>query len=520
MGLQRIKQSVFDSSDNFVIDGVSDIPSIPVKEREGIVIIGGKSGGLFKYNPALSQNSHNGMTIFSASGTYEVTDLGCWERIYNTTQGSLEWGGSDDTLVSNLQANLGVENLCVRITESGLGGVFQFKSAQIGNHDGVNNINGWIRKNDLNITSNLNMQEFRITNASDAINEQDYVTYRQALTLIAQGNYVGIVPQYTQEVVADGNTSVFRTAASDLIDEGETIGSYALKPECFEVCVDGQDQMPTLDGVLNDYTVDTGTGNVVFYSSPPNNSVIQIKWFQPITLEDLNNFNITATGSGVVQSMNDWVGLGAGLIEITNTGAAEGYNLQDRFNGLPVMFDTVPDLAAGFNKYAPGSLVGVKGTAAIGDGGFAFYLIRTQAEADSLGINYTSGNNILIAVDPGQGINWVAEFLIGTQAVTLYELELVMGDSPLVLTPDSNYVLSVDTTNASPGLGFTIQANANARNGQTIEIRDTKGNFGNNPVYFIPAAGQTVVNGTDLIHDYPYKTIKLVYSSILQNWSI
>lgn len=510
MGLQRIKQSVFDTSDNFVLDSIADIPSIPLEEREGIIIVGGVGGGTFKYTPLVEQSQHNDMTVYSASGNKAAGVYGCWLRIFSSNQGTLEWAGLSDSSVNNLQTRYGVENLLVRITDPDLGGVFQFKSSQISLHDGVNNFNGWVRLSDLNITGDLNMNGHRIVNGAAALSNNDFVTYAQALSLAAQGNYIGIVPLFSPEYTGDGVTVAFDTEADG------TENPLYLVPEAFEVCVDGQDQMPDHKGIPGDYYIDLGTGNVVFHTPPPADSKIIIKWFCPISLDDIDNFAITASDSEITHLIKDWFGKDAGDIIITTANAIEAVNLKDRFSRMPAFFPDITAMVEGYRTYAIGDTVGVEGSNLEGDGGIAFYFIRTQTEAIAMGLDYATGPHVLI---PTEGEAWVAQYQLGA-ASSLLQRYLVNGDSPFSVPNTNNFILDIDTSALPMAAAFVLNLPDSPKARQRIEIRDSTGNFNNNPVSITPGVEQTIVMDTNLLHDYPHRTLVLMYNSETKNWSI
>lgn len=445
MALNKIKGSVFESSDNFSVASIDAIPAIKKADREGIIIIGGSRGGTFKYSPALSQDNHNNVTIFSASATYEVADLGCWIRIMSTSQGSLAWAGADDTAVANLLEAYGVDGLQVRITEAGLGGLFQFNSLLVANHDGVNNFNGWIRVTDLNFFGHINMQGNRVTNTGAALASTDTPNLTQVLDLVAQGNFVGITPLYSPLVTGDGVTIAFPSEANGTVDP------LLMTPQVFEVIVDGLALMPDLEGIPGDYSVDTGTGNIIFAVAPANGAEVNIKWFAPILLSDVENLNITATGSGLTKTMQNWVGLEAGDIEILAEGALTPVNLKTRFNRIPTYFSTLSDMLTNYNRMSVGSFAVLKGMIAAGDGGFGTYFIRTKADADANGIFYGTGtSNILI---PDAGAGWVAEFQTGNEfALVMVETVLTAGQQ-LVSYSDSvlNMVFFLSGENVDRG---------------------------------------------------------------------
>lgn len=179
MSIQRIEKSAFRSEDNITVGDVTDIPNIVPQEREGTILIGGERGGVFMYNAARSQDSHNNMTIFSGSATQEPTDFGCWERVYASNQGTLIWAGIDDSSVANLTEAVGIENLEVTIVDPTLGGKFKFNAANVADHDGVNNFNGWTRIAFHQFTDNINMQSHKITQLLAGTEDTDAANLKQ-----------------------------------------------------------------------------------------------------------------------------------------------------------------------------------------------------------------------------------------------------------------------------------------------------------------------------------------------------
>lgn len=457
MGLNKIKGSQFESSENFNLNSTADLATIVDGEKEGIVIVGGTGGGTFIYSPNLSQDNHNGGTIFSASETQNAEDLGCWVRLYAKNQGSLEWFGSDNTTVTNLTEARGVEGLLVYITDPTLGGTFQFSSAEVGNHDGVNNFNGWVRVNDGNFTTNINMNSNRITALQAGVANTDACTVEQAVQLANTGNHLGIIPQVSQVQIADGITNVFDSEADGTEDPSMLVAS------AFEVYINGERQQPDLPGFPGDYGINAGTGNVEFNFVPAEGVRVQVIWFAPILTNDLDDLPVTADNQAVTQLMSEWVGSAAGSVLHQRTGATATRTLQQIIDSLPVYFDNEADLLANYGRAAVNNFVCLYGNSSKGDGGFAHYYLITKAAADTDGIDYSAESpNIFI---PGPGTGWVAVYQAGTQyALSFTSKTLAAGqtavtfDEPIINGVGYISGVDVDRGQLREGLDYEREA--------------------------------------------------------------
>jgi len=186
MGIKGVQKSAFNSNDNFVVASIGDIPSIPVEEREGAIVVGGSGGGIFVYDATLTQDNHNNMTIYSADVTRLASDTGCWKRIYTNNVGSLAWAGVDST-TANLVDSIGVEGLIVHIPDTADGGFFKFVASEVTNHDGVNNFNGWVRTPSHMFTQDLQMQGNKISGVGTAVDGEDATNLAQVTALLGAG---------------------------------------------------------------------------------------------------------------------------------------------------------------------------------------------------------------------------------------------------------------------------------------------------------------------------------------------
>lgn len=422
MGLKTIQKSVFNSSDNFQIGSTADFINIPEKEREGVIIVSGSAGGSFIYNPDLSQNNHNGGTIFSALATQNEEDLGCWVRVYSLNQGSLQWFGSNDNTVTNLIEAYGIEGLVVNIKDDVLGGTFKFVSAEVANHDGINNFNGWIRINDSNFTNDINMHGNRILNGRAGVADDDFATVEQARQLANGAEFLGIVPQVTPEQTADGVTNRFSSEADG------TENPSMLIPQAFEVYIDGSRQIPDIPGFPNDYSIDPATGDVLFNFVPSGGSEILVIWFAPITINEFDEIPVTADNTGATHLLSEWVGSQAGAISLLKTGAVTPRTLQQRIDSAPSYFDSVNDLLVNYNRINVNSFVVLYGNQFKGDGGYSTYYVITKADADSQNIPYDANSPNILITGPGSG--WVAVFQTGTEyALSFVEETLSTGQT-------------------------------------------------------------------------------------------
>ena len=79
--LTRVRGSAWDTSDNLVVDLISDLAGI---SREGIIFVSGGLtvndglGGWFRYEPLELRSNHDGHNIIDPTGT--TAGRGCWVR--------------------------------------------------------------------------------------------------------------------------------------------------------------------------------------------------------------------------------------------------------------------------------------------------------------------------------------------------------------------------------------------------------------------------------------------------------
>lgn len=99
------------------------------------------------------------------------------------------------------------------------------------------------------------------------------ISYFNANLLQIEGTD-GVIPSYAPRVLGDGVTTSFPTGAGTEIPN-----------ELFSITIDGITQRGIYDFVSD------ALGNVVFTVAPPNDSVIDIKWFQPNLVEQVSAVN-------------------------------------------------------------------------------------------------------------------------------------------------------------------------------------------------------------------------------------
>lgn len=408
--VQKAKNSVWDSSDNIYVGTVADLIALPEKAREGVVILAGHTsigdggGGMFVYRASVPRSNHNNGTIIDPTNT--GTGNGCWIRVYSLNTGSLAWFGSNDSTVNNLLSAYGIEGLIVSITEGAYAGTFQFKTAEIANHDAVNNFNGWVRLNDVNFTQNLKMNGHKITGCARAQGNNDVPTLEQVVELVQTGDYIGIVPIYADRVEGDGVTTIYITPAS----EQENLPPVNLiSGPSFEVTVDGIKKRHVIDFTINIDDQDPDYGKLTWEpgSIPQVGEKVDIVWFAPIVVDALLGSVVTATESAVAHTLEEWFGEYGADIIVKSTGTTGFRNLGDRFADMPAYFDHIAGMIAGHALYKPGMLTVVKGTSVAGDGFIGTYFIKTQAQADLDGDDYTGLGTFNVLIDPP---GWVAVF--------------------------------------------------------------------------------------------------------------
>ncbi len=109
-------------------------PEIDTNFYSAALLNDGKIGGTFYYDSS-KININNGGTIYDG-----------WVRDYTLSNYSLEWFGSDNTLVDNLLSIYGEDGAVVHITQESRGGTFIYDSSKSGDNDGGTVLNGWVRQ--------------------------------------------------------------------------------------------------------------------------------------------------------------------------------------------------------------------------------------------------------------------------------------------------------------------------------------------------------------------------------------
>ncbi len=120
------------------VDTLADLKTL---DSPAPVIVKGSTGGWFYYDEETSPAYADDVLIVAA----EAIGSGCFLRMYQHNQYSLEWFGGHHRSTSQLLEQYGRDEATVFINAELDGGWFTFKAGKSGDHDGVNNINGWLR---------------------------------------------------------------------------------------------------------------------------------------------------------------------------------------------------------------------------------------------------------------------------------------------------------------------------------------------------------------------------------------
>lgn len=175
---------------------------------------------------------------------------------------------------------------------------------------------------DFLIDSNLNMLQNEITNCvklsglEDAIDPTAAVPLQQLLNYLTEVDFQGVIPLLQPRQQGDGVTVTFATPATQ---------QYLA--ESFFINIDAAGQRPYTDFTVNN------DGTVTFDEAPPKGADIDITLFQPANVGDLSGANVTATGTGVMDTLGNWM---LKLYEfgknfVTSTGSTTPRTLEDRF---------------------------------------------------------------------------------------------------------------------------------------------------------------------------------------------
>lgn len=156
------------------------------------------------------------------------------------------------------------------------------------------------------------------------------------------------------------------------------------------------------------------------------------------------------------------------------------------------------------------------------------YISGTNVDRGQLreGLDYErEPDGISITLTESYPAGTVVSFQLPTVRITqdraadIVVLDLTASDSPFTVPSSFNYTLKIDTRGLPNNDPFIINGPLDARDAQRIEIRDAKGNFANNPVQFVPAQG-TVLEDTDLLIDYPFLKMDLLFDQNDNDWGI
>ncbi len=453
----RVKKSVWNSADNIVVDNYAALKALHPEEREGIIFVSGAiiandgGGGMFIYKPAVARSLNNNGTIIDP--TDEGTGSGCWVRIYTDSTGSLSWFGSDDRNVGNLLSDYGVEGLTVVIDDGERGGRFRFTQSEVGNSDGINNFNGWVRQNDPNFTDNLKLNDKKITQAARAQANTDVPNLEQVIELAQSGDYVGIVPLYSPRYIGDGATVIYETEATDNDPDVDLLSAAA-----FEVSVNGLKMRP-----ITDYTINVSTGNLEFAFPPQNGALIDICWFAPFTLSDFGDIVVQATISGEAHTLAEWFGEYGSNILVKTTGTADFIKLGDRLEKASLIYEHKADAIANPGLARLGTIITTKGDIVAGDGGFRSYFLITKSLADAEEIPYDQLGTFNFLIPSN---NWVAVYQDVTLDVVNFTFNeyLAAGQTEIILTDEvisgSVYISgsNVDNGRLVEGVNYTISS--------------------------------------------------------------
>lgn len=119
----------------------------------------------------------------------------------------------------------------------------------------------------------------------------------KAFRVYNQGSWVAakdlavVVPTILPRLVGDGTTTDYN------------LGFSSADTDSFLVYIDGSYQKP-----VDNFTVDFNTGVLSFVAAPPNGSSIDITYFDPSTIANLNNSLVTATGTTTPRTLADRFG--------------------------------------------------------------------------------------------------------------------------------------------------------------------------------------------------------------------
>lgn len=145
------KISWWKAEDTILVDGIADLKE--VKRKAGIVWIkqhttlfdGGH--GAFVFHAATLRTDANDGTIIAPNldPGDTTTTTGCWHRLFDLSHYSLSFFGVSSEDTANLLSAYGTTGAVVAIVNAAVITHYRFDEAEVPNHDGTNNINGWIK---------------------------------------------------------------------------------------------------------------------------------------------------------------------------------------------------------------------------------------------------------------------------------------------------------------------------------------------------------------------------------------
>ena len=188
---------------------------------------------------------------------------------------------SDNTAAAQLNLNgLGVKQIRSVIGESLLAGDIK---ADISNSLRFNVDNDWWQLD----TSLASSQEFALAAKESAESAAEDAQRAEDAADVAQA---GSVPLLQPRQVGDGTTTTFSAPQTVIID-----------PQGLYVNIDGLKQRP-----VSDYTT-PAIGQIIFDEAPPLGAKIDITWFAPLLLSqvDISDKLVTATGSTEARTLGD-----------------------------------------------------------------------------------------------------------------------------------------------------------------------------------------------------------------------
>lgn len=236
-----------------------------------------------------------------------------------------------------------------------------------------------------------------------------------------QGSWVAakdlavVVPTILPRLTGDGATTDYN------------LGFSSADTDSFLVYVDGVYQKP-----VDNFTVDFNTGVLSFIAAPPDGSNIDITYFDPSTIANLNNSLVTATGTTTPRTLADWT------------------------SKETLTYNTIADAKAD-TKLDIGQSVKTLGYHSEGDGGGSEYIVVAGGTGVDDGSHYhdmTNGNQLSLVTDDFFNIKQGGALGDGTDATDA--IQAVKDRNKVAYYPDGDYP---DTRNGE----FYLYAGNSAR---------------------------------------------------------